>query len=40
MKGMVGGEAITTDFAQSIMVHGYGLTALEAIELVKRLVGK
>jgi len=40
VKGMVGGEVITTDFAQSIGVHGYGPIALEAIELVKRLVGK
>jgi len=40
VKGVVGGEAITTDFAQSIGVHRYGPTALGTIELAKRLVGK
>jgi len=40
VKIMVGGGAITADFAQSIGADGYDPTAPGAVELAKRLVGK
>jgi len=40
VKVMVGGAAITADFAQSIGADGYDPTAPGAVELAKRLVGK
>jgi len=40
VKVMVGGGAITADFAQSIGADGYDPTAPGAVELAKRLVGK
>ena len=37
---MVGGGAITADFAESIRADGYDATAPSAVELAKRLVGE
>jgi 5-methyltetrahydrofolate--homocysteine methyltransferase len=39
VKIMVGGAAITTEFAQSIGADGYRATAPEAVELAKVFVG-
>ncbi len=36
---MLGGSAITTDFAQSIGADGYDPTAPGAVELARRLIG-
>ena len=40
VKVMVGGGAITADFAESIGADGYDPTAPGAVELARRLVGK
>ena len=40
VKVMVGGGAITADFAQSIGADGYDPTAPGAVELARRLVGR
>lgn len=40
VRVMVGGGAITADFAQSIGADGYDPTAPGAVELARRLVGK
>ena len=40
VKVMVGGGAITADFAQSIEADGYDPTAPGAVELARRLVGR
>ena len=40
VKVMVGGGAITADFAQSIGADGYDPTAPGAVELAKRLIGR
>jgi corrinoid protein of di/trimethylamine methyltransferase len=40
VKIMVGGGALTTDFAESIGADGYDPTAPGAVELARRLVGK
>ncbi|MBA7620868.1 hypothetical protein ES703_28223 [subsurface metagenome] len=40
VKVMVGGGAITADFAESIGADGYDPTAPGAVELAKRLLGK
>ena len=40
VKVMVGGGAITADFAKSIGADGYDPTAPGAVELARRLVGK
>lgn len=40
VKVMVGGAAITKQFADSIGADGYEPTAVEAVGLAKRLVGK
>jgi len=40
VKVMIGGGAITTDFAESIGADGYDPTAPGAVELAKRLIGR
>ncbi|MBA7605887.1 hypothetical protein ES703_13022 [subsurface metagenome] len=40
VRVMVGGGAITADFAQSIGADGYDPTAPGAVELARRLVGR
>ena len=40
VKVMVGGGAITADFAKSIGADGYDPTAPGAVKLARRLVGK
>ena len=40
VKVMVGGGAITADFAQSIEADGYDPTAPGAVELARRLIGR
>ena len=35
---MVGGGAITQEFADKVGADGYGATAFEAVELAKRLI--
>ncbi len=40
VKIMVGGGAITQEFANEIGADGYGAAAIDAVELAKRLLGK
>jgi len=39
VKVMVGGSAITEEFAKSIGADAYGATALDAVELAKKMIG-
>lgn len=40
VRVMVGGGAVTNEFAQRIEADGYGATAVEAVKLARRLVSK